>query len=195
MHARDFRMLSVIAAGALALTLVACSPEDEPAPSPEPQPTATETPSPSPSEEPIELTIPRTCEELVDIDVVQAQFGSDFVAIEIDPMHPLGAEYRTRGGIACVWGIPQSDAGVFLAVARADVSNEEQVAEWQAEGYTQGPDFLDETWVLNEDTELGPQVTVGVLVEGFELSASTSGTGPDSLLVLVRNATENMGYV
>jgi hypothetical protein len=169
-----------------------------------PQPDATTPPSPPEGAEPTTsvpsptaggLEIPETCDELVDLEVVQQQYGADYVPIDIDPAHPIAVQFEERGGLACQWGIPNSEAGVTLAVApRATATDIAQVAEWQAEGYEEGPEFLDETWVLSEDTVLGPMITAGVLVEGYELYVTANGTSVDPLLVLARDATENMGY-
>ncbi|WP_168627032.1 hypothetical protein [Cryobacterium sp. BB307] len=161
-----------------------------------PSPTEAEEPTSVPSPTVRELELPESCDELVDLDVVQQQYGADYVAIDIDPAHPTAVEFQGRGGLACQWGIPNSDAGVTLGVAtRATATDAEQVAAWESEGYAEGPDFLDETWVLSEETVLGPMITAGVLVEGYELHLTANGTSVDPLLVLARNATENMGYV
>jgi hypothetical protein len=178
--------------------LVGCAGPSEPDETTSPSPTDSAEPTSTPSATPSELAIPASCDELVDLEVVQEQYGADYVAIDIDPAHPTAVEFQGRGGVglACQWGIPNSDAGVTLGVApRATASDAEQVAMWESEGYAEGPDFLDETWVLSEETVLGPMVTAGVLVEGYELHVTANGTSVDPLLVLARNATDNMGYV
>ena len=176
--------------------LVGCTGASEPDESTSPSPTDSAEPTSTPSSTPLELAIPASCDELVELEVVQEQYGPDYVAIDIDPAHPVAVEYQGRGGLACQWGIPNSDAGVTLGVApRATATAADQVAAWESEGYVKGPDFLDETWVLSEDTVLGPLITAGVLVEGYELQVTANGTSVDPLLALARNATDNMGYV
>lgn len=180
------------------MVLVGCVDVSEPDPTITASPSASAEPTSGPSPAAQELEIPESCGELVDLDVVKEQYGPDYVAIDIDPAHPVAVEFQGRGGLglACQWGIPNSDAGVTLGVApRATATDAEQVATWESAGYVKGPDFLDETWVLSEDTVLGPLITAGVLVEGYELQVTANGTSVDPLLVLARNATDNMGYV
>lgn len=188
----------VVGVALVAVGLAGCAPEAPPSPSPSPTVEPTESPSPSPTVEPAAVSIPESCGELLSIDWVQAQYGADMVEIEIT--EGMGSEdvteYRDRGGLACMWGLPASEFGVTVFVApRATATDEEQVALWEAAGYSLGPDFLDATYFEHIADDFGDHMTVWTLVEGFELKAQTAGSTPDPLLVILREATENMGYV
>ena len=195
------RAVAVVLGVAVAsFALSGCTPPEGVGPSPAPSvsPTVAPTVSPSPTPEPEGLTIPDTCGELVPIEWVHAQYGSDFEEIPITGGMGSGdvEEYRSRGGLACMWGLPASEFGVTVFVApRATSSDAEQVAEWEAAGYTLGPDFLDATYFEHTVDDFGDHMTVWTLVEGFELKAQAGAPTPDPLLIILREATENMGYV
>lgn len=180
--------------------LAGCSPSEPAGPSPEPSssPTAAPTSSPSPTAGPAAVSIPDSCGELVPIEWIHAQYGNDFEEIPITSgMGSADVEdFRSRGGLACMWGLPASEFGVTIFVApRATSSDAEQVAEWEAAGYTLGPDFLDATYYQHAVDDFGDHMTVWTLVEGFELKAQAGISTVDPLLIILREATENMGYV
>src|SRR5690606_18277627 len=129
---------------------------------------------------------------------MHATYGPDFVPIPItDGMGSEDIEeYIARGGLACMWGLPASEYGVTVFVApRATATDEAQIALWEAAGYTLGPDFLDATYYELIVDDFGHHMSVWTLVEGFELKAHTTADTPDPLLIVLREATENMGYV
>lgn len=66
-----------------------------------------------------------SCEEQVDVAVVQAGFGSDvaFIADTTDTWKPIGPAAQqaladAEDAIACLWGVPNSGQAVSIAVAR-----------------------------------------------------------------------------
>lgn len=195
---RPVRRLAVILMAALALT--GCGPAGEtPGASPEPtDPGPSTSASPSGAPGGSGLVLPETCDELVPITWIRTAFGDAFESIPYDASggDPTAADFAARGGLACLWGIPNSDAGVTLFVAeRATPTDEAQVAEWQAAGYQLGPDFLDACWFEQVSSEIGEMVTVHALVEGYELRAQGLGVHIDPYLSLIRQATDSMGYV
>ena len=195
---RPVRRCVVILSAVLALS--GCGPAGEtPGTSPQPADPGPST-SASPSETPDTpaLVLPETCDSLVPIAWIRSAFGGSFQNIPYDASSgdPTAADFAARGGLACLWGIPNSDAGVTLFVAeRATPTDETQVAEWEAAGYQLGPDFLDACWFEQVSSEIGEMVTVHALVEGYELRAQGPGVEIDPYLSLIRQATDSMGYV
>lgn len=190
----------VLGVAVASFALAGCTPSEPAEPSPEPTASSTSEPTTSPSAtaEPVAVSIPDTCGELVPIEWIHAQYGSDFEEIPITS--GMGSEdveeFRSRGGLACMWGLPASEFGVTIFVApRATSSDAEQVAQWEAAGYTLGPDFLDATYYEHIVDDFGDHMTVWTLVEGFELKAQAGIPEVDPLLIILREATENMGYV
>lgn len=194
------KSLSLVAGAALvSLLLVGCSPS-EPSTTPEPTsaPTSMTEPTTTPTPSVAAVSIPETCEELIPIDWIHSQYGSDFEAIPItDGMGSADVEdFRLRGGLACMWGLPASEYGITVFVApRATATDADQIAAWEAAGYSLGPDFLDATYYELVVDDFGDHMTVWTLVEGFELKAHAPVSTVDPLLVVLREATENMGYV
>ena len=195
---RPVARLAVILMTALALT--GCAPDAEtPGASPrptDPGPSTSASPSGTPGAS--GLVLPGTCDDLVPIGWIRTAFGDSFESIPYDASSgdPVGADFAARGGLACIWGIPNSDAGVPLFVAeRATTTDEAQIAQWQAAGYRLGPDFLDACWFEQLSTALGEMVTVHALVEGYELRAQGLGEQLDPYLSLIRQATDSMGYL
>lgn len=189
----------VVVAAIASLVLVGCSPS-EPTEGPEPTaaPTSTPEPTTAPSPTADAVSIPETCEQLIPIEWMQSQYGADFEAIPItEGMGSADVEdFRLRGGLACMWGLPASEYGITVFVApRATATDADQVAQWEAAGYTLGPDFLDATYYELVVDDFGNHMTVWSLVEGFELKAHSPIDTVDPLLVVLREATENMGYV
>src|SRR5690606_26288253 len=127
-------------------------------------------PSSPPTVEPDVVAIPDTCEELVPIEWVHAQYGSDFEAIPITDGLGSGdvEDFRSRGGLACMWGLPASEFGVTVFVApRATSTDAEQIAIWETAGYRPGPDFPDATYYEHVVGGCADHMTVWTLVEGF----------------------------
>lgn len=194
------RAVSMIAGvGLMSLLLVGCGPSEPTDPPVEtPSSTPTSSPSTSPSPSSAVVSIPDTCEDLIPLDWVHSQYGADFEAIPItDGMGSGDAEgFRARGGLACMWGLPASEYGITVFVApRATATDAEQIALWQSAGYSLGPDFLDATYYELIIDDFGHHMTVWSLVEGFELKAHSPIETVDPLLVVLREASENMGYV
>lgn len=197
------KRLTLLAIAALALS--GCAPgegappesESSPGTSSAPSTERTEKPDDGDEGEPASLVLPDNCSELVPIEWFQTELDSSFQEIPHDPSggDPIAAEFTARGGLACLWGIPQSDAGVWLVVAeRAAASDAELVDEWRSAGLQECPPFLDACWFDAEETMLGDYVTVHALVEGYELRAEGFGDQPDPYMSLMRQATDSMGY-
>ena len=183
-----------------ALALAGCAPAGETpgasAPAVDPGPSTSVSPSETPGTS--ELVLPETCDGLVPIAWIRTAFGGSFESIPYDASSgdPTAADFAARGGLACVWGIPNSDAGITLFVAeRATPTDEAQVAEWQAAGYQLGPDFLDACWLEQVSSEIGEMVTVHALARGYELRAQGLGEQVDPYLSHIRQATDSMGYL
>ncbi|MBX3092146.1 MAG: hypothetical protein KF801_06515 [Cryobacterium sp.] len=194
-----FRAIVVPASIALALSLAGCAPEPL-APSPSPSasiPAPSETPSASPTG--IQLTLPDDCDVLVPLPVIQAQFASNFESIFMiaDNGGPDAQSFAARGGLTCLWGIPNSDAGfvTVFAAQRLTDTDAEQVATWQADGDKECPPFMDACYFDDSHNEIGEVWTVHVLVEGFELEIQATSSSIDPLLVVAREAATNMGYI
>ncbi|GAA3741940.1 hypothetical protein GCM10022239_16940 [Leifsonia bigeumensis] len=184
----------------LAIPLSGCAPEPV-VPSTSPSPGVSSSPSPTPSETPdaASLVIPDTCDGLVSLDVVQAQFSSGFDPLpsSLTDSDPVAHDFAARGGLMCVWGIPNSDAG-FLSVyvaARGPATDALQVTQWQAAGFSECPPFLDECYYEHTVDEIGEFWTVHILVEGFELRVQATATSLDPMLNIARAASTSMGYV
>ena len=191
----------VLGVAVASFALVGCSPGSGPEPEPSAEPSIVAPTGAPPSTPPldlVEVSIPPSCGELVPIDWVHAQYGADIVEIPItDGMGSEDVtEFRDRGGLACMWGLPASEFGITVYVApRATSSDAEQVALWEAAGYSLGPDFLDATYFEHIVDDFGDHMTVWTLVEGFELKAHSPVSSVDPLLIILREAAENMGYV
>ncbi|MBX3104654.1 MAG: hypothetical protein KF867_06735 [Cryobacterium sp.] len=167
-----------------------------------PSPSSASTPSVSatPTAEPIVLALPADCFGLVPISVIHEQFWPNFEAIPIGPggFGPEADAFAARGGITCLWGIPQSDAGgVTVFIAPIDATPAAKVSSWQSAGYTECPPFLDACYyeqVYFE--EVGGTYTTGhILVEGFEMRIEGSTESLDAILNVARAAATSMGYV
>ncbi len=189
------RALAVLAA--LAISLTGCRPGPEaPSAGPEPSTEASASPSASPA---LVIAIPGSCEELVPIGVVHEQFAPDFESIPATLVDggPVAQDFRSRGGLTCVWGIPNSDAGfVSLFVAeRATATDAEQVGLWQVEGYPECPPFLDACHYEQVVDDFGEYWNAFILVEGFELRLQATTSSLDPMLVVARAASTSMGYV
>lgn len=171
----------------------------EPAPSSSPVDEPSSTPSEAPSEGPRVLTIPGSCDELVSIDDIHSIFGPAFVPIpyERGTGDPELDAFVDRGGISCIWGIPDSDAGAFAlsAAPRATADDATQIAAWVAEGLSECPAFLDACFYEGIEDQVGTYHRAHVLVEGFELRAFATTTALDPLLQGIRAATDSMGHL
>lgn len=189
----------LVGVGLASLVLVGCTPAEltEP-PAETPTSTPTVEPSATPTVSPVVVSIPDSCDELIPIDWVHSQYGTDFEAIPITDGIGSGdvEEFRARGGLACMWGLPASEYGITVFVApRATATDAEQVALWEAAGHSAGPDFLDATYYEHIVDDFGHHMSVWALVEGFELKAQSPIETIDPMLIVLREATENMGYV
>lgn len=166
--------------------------------SPSPSSSSSSSPTPEPSSAPV-LSIPASCTDLVPLSTVQAQFSPSFVHIPIDAGWggPEVAEFQSRGGLTCLWGIPQSDAGsVWVLVAPLAGSMPSKLAEWQGMGLSECPPFLDGCYWEQVDYEgNGIYTTIHVLVGGFEMRIEAMGNSIDPLMVTARAAATSMGYV
>lgn len=187
---------------ALLLTLTGCVPTPEPPPEGSPGPSVTApTPSPTVSASPAApaLKLPGSCAELVPLATVHAEFAPSFESIDLLPGWggPVAQDFASRGGLVCVWGIPNSDAGALnLYVAeRATATDEQQVDTWRSAGYSECPPFLDACYYQFESNEVGEFWTVHVLVEGYEMSIQATAETINPLLVAARAAATTMGYV
>lgn len=191
----------VLGVAVASFALAGCSPGVPAEPTVEPSasaPVSSSEPSESPTAEPAGVSIPDSCGELVPIGWVHGQYGPDFEEIPI--ADGMGSEdvtqFRDRGGLACMWGLPASEYGITVFVApRATATDADQVELWEAAGYSLGPDFLDATYFEHVVDDFGDHMTVWTLVEGFELKAHAPVSTVDPLLIILREATENMGYV
>lgn len=189
----------VLSVAVASFAMVGCSPGVPVEPSPEPSIVApTGAPPSTPPLELVEVSIPPSCGALIPIEWVHGEYGPDFEEIPI--ADGMGSEdvtqFRDRGGLACMWGLPASEYGITVFVApRATATDADQVALWEAAGYSLGPDFLDATYYEHVVDDFGDHMTVWTLVEGFELKAHSPASSVDPLLIILREATENMGYV
>ncbi|MEO7348330.1 MAG: hypothetical protein ABIW32_00475 [Terrimesophilobacter sp.] len=193
------KVRALIIPAVLALALTGCgggtSPVASPTPSSSSSDSAAPTAAPSPSAPAVAL--PAGCESLVRTSAMQAQFGSDVVPIVLpSPGSPVAQSFIDRGGLTCLWGIPQSDAAITVyAAPRATATDEEQVNLWRTAGFSECPPFLDACFFEVINSELGEYRTVYVLVAGFELQVQAGTDGIDPLLIVAREASNNMGYL
>lgn len=188
----------------LVLLLTGCIqinlPESPPQQTSSNPPTVAPTESSTPTAEPVSLRIPETCGELVRLGVIQSQVSSHFVEI---PVHlgpegsPRANAFVSRGGIACQWGIPNSDAGMVVYVAPSKTPTVDGFSAVQvAGGLSECPPFLDACFYKDESAELGVDFTSAeILVEGFEIYIGIGTTDLNKLLNVAREAATNMGYV
>jgi hypothetical protein len=160
---------------------------------------------PSPSVEPSasptssSLVLPESCDALVPIEVIHTQFAPSFESIFLiaDSADEAAQTFAARNGITCLWGIPNSDAGfvtVYAAVRGTD-TDEEQADIWRGSGFEECPPFLDACFYEDVADEIGEVWTVHALVDGYELRVQATSTSLDPLLVVAREATDNMGYL
>lgn len=187
-------VLGIVLTGCVQVTVL-------PGASSEPSSSPSSSPSVSPSSTPdaLVLVIPGSCDNLVALSVVHAQFATSFEPLPLMVVDgdPVAQDFVARGGLTCAWGIPNSDAGfvsVFVA-ERATASDADLVGQWQAAGYSECPPFLDACYSEVEINEIGQYWTAHVLVEGFEIRVMAASTSLDPLLVMARAAATSMGYV
>ena len=198
---RPLRFRSAFIPALLALTLTGCGTVQAPTPSPVPSSSAsTPTSSAAPAASPAAnaLVLPGDCVSLVPTSVVQGEFGTNWVPISYTPQAEdvVGRDFAARGGLVCLWGIPNSGAGMTVLVAeRATATDQEQVAEWASAGLTECSPFLDACFSRVFETEVDMMAELRVLVEGFEIRIQGSSSTIDPLRVLAREAATNMGYV
>lgn len=186
----------------LAVALTGCAPGPAgPSASPGPSSSASSSPSATPSATPdaAALVIPGDCESLIPITVVHAQFASSFESIPSTLMSgdPVAQDFLARGGLTCVWGIPNSDAG-FVSVFVADRgagTDDVLVGQWQAAGLSECPPFLDACYYEQVLDDVGEYWNIHVLVEGFEMRLQGTTSSLDPLLGMARAASTSMGYV
>lgn len=185
------------------VALAGCGPLGQPSPSPSPSSSASDEPtssgSASASPSGMHLALPGDCAGLVPLDTIHSEFSPQFepIAISSDTGDPSAQDFTARGGLICLWGIPNSDAGsvMVFAAPRATDSDEQQVDEWRSAGYSECPPFLDACYFEDVTNEIGEYWTVHALVEGFELRIQATSTSLDPLLVVARAAATSMGYV
>lgn len=182
-------------------TLSACVTAPGPSSSPAPGPSSSNpAQSPAPTATPAvdDLVLPGDCASLVPVAVIQREFGPRWVAISYTPHAEdvVSQDFAARGGLVCLWGIPNSGAGVTVHVAeRATATDLEQVGVWASEGLTDCSPFLDACFSQVSETMVGMMARLHVLVEGFEIRVQGSASSIDPLRVFAREAADNMGYV
>lgn len=197
----DMMLRAVVASLAMVLALAGCAAEPADAPEVSPSPAAsTPAPSASPSESVAPaLRIPGTCEDLVPLATIHSQFAASFEPIAYSPgvEDPDATSFVARGGLTCLWGIPNSDAGAVtvFAARRSTATDEQQVQSWRSAGYSECPPFLDACFYADTTDEIGEYWTVHALVGGIELRVQATSTSLDPLLVVARAAATSMGYV
>lgn len=186
----------------IALPLTGCITVNlpEPGSSGTPSPSSVASSTPEPSSTPVALAIPSSCTDLVPLATIREQFWPSFEYIPIDAGWggPETIEFRNRGGLICLWGIPQSDAGsVSVYVAPLDVPDATKLAGWQSAGYSECPPFLDGCyWEQIFFEEVGATyTTIHVLVGGFEMRVEAVGDSINPLMETARAAATGMGYV
>ncbi len=192
------RYLSLLALFALPLSGCITINVPEPPVSQSPTPSTTPIASPEPSSAPV-LALPASCTDLVPLSLVREQFWPTFEYIPTDSSWggPEVAEFLGRGGITCLWGIPQSDAGsVWVLIAPLAGPMPSKLAEWQGLGLSECPPFLDGCYWEQVDYEgNGIYTTIHVLVNGYEMRIEAMGNSIDPLMVTARAAATSMGYV
>lgn len=193
------RILTAVVPFIVVFALVGCAPE---APVATPDPTVSpsaEQPSSSPSAPEHEATVslPGECETLVPLSIVHSDFSDNFESIAMDAASgdPVAQSFRDRNGLTCLWGIPNSDAGVTLFVGeRATSTDAEQVSQWSAAGYAECSAFLDACFHESGVDEVGAWQLLHALVDGYEIRVHGSSATLDPLLSLARTAATNMGH-
>lgn len=183
------------------LALSACATGPEPPSSPAPGPSSSD-PAQAPAQTAVpavdDLVLPGDCASLVPAAVIQREFGARWVAISYTPHAEdvVSQDFAARGGLVCLWGIPNSGAGVTVHVAeRATATDLEQVGVWASEGLTDCSPFLDACFADVSETMVGMTARLHVLVDGFEIRVQGSASSIDPLRVFAREAADNMGYV
>lgn len=143
------------------------------------------------------VALPADCASLVRTSAVQDLLGVEFVPIVLPtPYSPDAQVFADRGGLVCMWGIPQSDASITVfAAPRATASDAEQENLWRTAGYSECPPFLDVCLLEVVPEDMGGYSSLHVLVAGFELEVAASVEEIDTLLILAREASNNMGYL
>ena len=184
----------------MALGLAGCTPGAPPEPSESAAPSAEPTPGETPSASPTAtaLVLPDSCEGAVPLTWIKANFGDGVERIMLDPNGggPVTGDFNATGAMVCFWGIPNSGAGFSMTIAeRATATDDEQVAAWEAAGYQLGPDFLDALWYESGPAGGEEFVRLYALVEGWEIQTDGYGTELDPYLLLIRQATDSMGYL
>ena len=196
------RVRALIIPALVVAMLAGCTPQT-PAPSASPSTSpspgsSAQTPSTAPTAAPTQaaVALPGSCDALVPLAVVQREFSPRFETIVIDASYgdPVAQDFMARGGITCLWGIPQSGAGYTMyAAERATSTDAAQVAQWTAAGFTQCSEF-DACYYELASSEEGDFYTLHALVGGFELRAFSSAGGPDALMGVAIAAATSMGY-
>lgn len=153
--------------------------------------------SPEPSAE-LTLTLPTQCVELVPLSVIQTQFSTSFVSIDIPPTwggeHAI--DFRDRGGTICLWGLPSSDAaGVTVYVAALDDTADAKIAGWRSAGMMECPPFLDGClWEKEDFPDFGTFSTMHAILKGYEMEIAGPTVTLDPLLEVGRAVASSMGY-
>ena len=186
---------------ALVLPLAGCVtitvPPAPASPSPSSSPAASATPEPSPT--PV-LAIPASCADLVPLDVIHTQYSTNFELIDTSAGWggPVADEFTSRGGIVCVWGIPNSDAGAAVVyLAPLDVSAAAKEASWQAAGYTPCPTAAGVCYSKQEhfDELDATFTTVYEIFADYEIQVEANAVTLDQLLITAKAAMVSTGYV
>ncbi|MCC7127438.1 MAG: hypothetical protein IT192_01295 [Microbacteriaceae bacterium] len=193
------RLRSALIPLGLILALAGCTPAAPPtgpaaSPSGDSSPSASADPSPSPAA----LQLPASCDALVPLATIREQLGSAFVAqpLDLSTADPEATDFAERGGLTCLWVIPNSGGGVMVFVAeRAAPSDEYLTNQWTDLGMSECPPFLDACYWQDDSGETGGYYTVRTLVEGFEMRISGSAGSIDPLMVIARAAATSLGYV
>lgn len=187
---------------ALLLSLAGCTPALQEAPTESPSPVVTE-PAPAVTEAEVPaapaLSIPNSCIDLVPLATVRAQFSPGFESIGMVPGwgDPEAGDFVNRGGITCLWGIPNSGAAALTVYVapRATSTDEEQITAWSAAGYSECPTFLDGCFYEALSFDGVDVRIIHALVGGFEMRVEAGSAPLDPLLVAARAAATSMGYV
>ncbi len=183
---------------ALVLALAGCTPAAPPADPPAGPGDSSPSKPADPSTDPAALKLPTSCDALVPLATIREQLGDAFVAqaLDLSTADPEATDFAERGGLTCLWVIPNSGAGLMVFVAeRAAPSDEFLTNQWTDLGMTECPPFLDACYWQDDSGETGGYYTVRTLVEGFEMRISGSADGIDPLMVIARAAATSLGYV
>lgn len=160
--------------------------------------------APAPSSEPTAgpttaaVALPASCEALVSTATIQREFSPSFnpTPYVAHPENTLGQEFTDRGGLICLWSIPQSEGFVAIYVAeRATATDADQIAAWRGAGFADCSPLVDACFFEEEETMVGMMSTVYTLAGGFELRLRTSAGSLSPLRAVVQEAATNMGYV